>query len=82
MSHRETVLETIRQVCADKGHTPAGLTDDQPLGAGGLGLDSLDMATIVAELDMKLHIDPFANGNPTFQTVGDLVRLFDGGPGD
>lgn len=82
MSHRETILEIIRQVCVDKGGAAPNLVDDQPLGSGGLDLDSLDMATIVADLDMKLHVDPFANGTPTLRTVGDLVRLFDAGPRD
>ena len=79
MAPRETVLSTIIQVCADKGKAPASLSDDDILGDEGLGLDSLDMATIISELDAKLHIDPFANGAPGFRTVGELVRLFEGG---
>jgi acyl carrier protein len=80
MAPREIVLHTITQVCVDKGARPGPITDDQLLGEAGLGLDSLDMATIVSELDAKLGIDPFANGTPNFRTVGDLVRLFEGGP--
>lgn len=49
------------------------------LGEGGLGLDSLDMATIVAELELSLHQDPFAQGTPAFRTLGELVALYDSG---
>jgi acyl carrier protein len=79
MAPRDTVLKTILQVCADKGRAPAQLNDDDLLGEGGLGLDSLDMATIVSELDARLDIDPFANGTPSLRTVGEFVRLFEGG---
>ena len=79
MAPRETVLRTIIQVCTDKGKAPTNLTDDDLLGEKGLGLDSLDMATIISELDAKLHIDPFASGTPSFRTVGEFVRLFEGG---
>ena len=82
MAARETVISTILQACADKGTRPASVSDDDLLGDEGLGLDSLDMATIVAELDAKLHIDPFANGAPSFRTVGEFVRLFEGGNPD
>jgi acyl carrier protein len=82
MTPRETVLATILQVCTDKGQSPGSVSDADLLGEQGLGLDSLDMATIISELDTKLRIDPFANGTPVFRTVGEFVRLFEAGTRD
>ncbi len=41
-----------------------------------LGLDSLDMATVVAELEQQLGLDPFANDTPEFQTVDQFAKLY------
>ena len=76
MSRRETVLEAVDRVRADRGlpaRAPAGET---LLGEGGLGLDSLDMATVVAELEVALQVDPFAHATPRLVTVADLLRLY------
>jgi len=80
MSAKEVIFQTIAQAFKDKGWPPRAIQDSDLLGAQGLGLDSLDMATIVAELDAKLHIDPFAHGTPQFHTVGDFIRLFESEP--
>lgn len=79
MTIREIVLAAVERVCADKGRPASTLSERDVLGAGGLGLDSLDMATIVAELELSLHQDPFAEGTPVFRTLGDLVALYDSG---
>jgi acyl carrier protein len=76
MSPEKTVLQAIARVCSDKGRPGLPLSPTDALGEEGLGLDSLDMATIVAELDLALHTDPFANGTPRLRTVGDLVALY------
>jgi len=43
-----------------------------------LGLDSLDLATLVAELEAKLDVDPFVNlvALTSVRTVGDLVQAY------
>lgn len=76
MTAKEIALKAIGRVCADKGHPDLRLSANDALGEEGLGLDSLDMATIVAELDLALNKDPFANGTPRFRTVGDLIALY------
>jgi acyl carrier protein len=53
------------------------IRDADALGEDGLGLDSIGMATIVAQLDAELDYDPFAHGNPSFQTVGEFVKLYE-----
>lgn len=79
MTVRETVLAAVARVCADKGLPASPLSERDVLNEGGLGLDSLDMATIVAELELSLHQDPFAERTPVFRTVGDLIALYAGG---
>jgi acyl carrier protein len=77
---RDVIVSVITQVCADKGRPVAGdtISDTDPLGEDGLGLDSLDMALVVAELDARLHYDPFAHDTPEFETVGQFVKLYEG----
>ena len=41
-----------------------------------LGLDSLDLAMVVAQLDDTLGIDPFAAGEARFDTVGQFAALY------
>lgn len=77
LTTREIVLRVIAEVRADSGLPPAPIRDGDALGEEGLGLDSVDMATIVAELEAELDYDPFAHGSPSFQTVAEFVELYD-----
>lgn len=43
---------------------------------GELPIDSLDLATIVIELQQLTGKDPFANGFINFQTVSELAELY------
>ena len=81
MTVKEAVLAAVARVCADKGSATPALSDRDVLGEGGLGLDSLDMAAIVAELERALDEDPFESGTPAFRTLGDLVALYSGARG-
>jgi acyl carrier protein len=78
---RTLVIDAIARIQRERGLAAASLSDDDVLGEGGLGLDSLDMATIVAQLDTALHKDPFAAGVPRFRTVGEFVRLYESDSG-
>lgn len=77
MSNRATVLEVIRQLLEDKG-LPTTIGDDTvAIGEDGLGLDSLDIATIVAELEESLDIDPFARDEVRIGSIGDFIALYE-----
>ncbi|MEZ5143122.1 MAG: hypothetical protein R2726_11480 [Acidimicrobiales bacterium] len=77
MSTRSAVLAAITQVLTDKG-LPAELDDDGvELGEEGLGMDSLDIATVVALLDEDLEIDPFADGEVEIGSLGQFVALYE-----
>ena len=80
MSARVAVRNAIVRALADRGSPPREVSDEQFLGEDGLGLDSLDMATIVAELDAVLQKDPFGERTPQFRTVGDFVKLYENEP--
>ena len=80
MGSKERVLRAIAQILADKGVTRVAIAEDDPIGEGGLGLDSLDMATIVAQLWAELRVDPFARAVPRFHTVGEFANLYEGEP--
>gem|GEM_PF-6164732 len=80
MSNRSAVLAVIQRVLDDKGLQPDLGDDAAALGESGLGLDSLDIATIAAELDADLDIDPFAHGDVRMGTLGEFVALYEAEP--
>ena len=80
MNPREIILSTLRQVLDNKGDAKKTISGRSVMGPGGLGLDSLDMATLVSMLDAKLKKDPFANGAASFKTVEDFIRLYEENP--
>jgi acyl carrier protein len=67
----------IRAVLAERGGAIGHLTGDEKLNAT-LGLSSLDLAFLVAELEAELGIDPFAKlvSITSVQSVADLVRAY------
>lgn len=76
MSNRGAVLAVIQRVLEDKGLQHALVDDSAALDESGLGLDSLDIATIAAELD----IDPFAHGDVRMGTLGEFIALYEPEP--
>jgi acyl carrier protein len=46
------------------------------LGGRDLTIDSLDLATLVVELEQITERDPFRTGFKDFRTVGELLRLY------
>lgn len=77
MQVREIMLEEMRRVAAE--HKRVLNADDDGTELLGLGLDSLCFAILVARLEDRLGIDPFATSDdgelPV--TLGDLVRLYE-----
>ena len=43
---------------------------------GGVGMDSLDLAVLVRELEESTGFDPFADGFVEFRTAGELAKLY------
>lgn len=74
---RQTVARLITETLALAGRQPVHIDDGQSLFAGGIGLDSLDFATLVVRLERETGYDPFRAGHAQLpRTVGELVRLY------
>lgn len=77
MGSRRAVLAAIRQVLEDKGLAAALDEDDVALGEDGVGMDSLDIATVVALLEEELDIDPFEHDDVKIGSLGDFIALYE-----
>ena len=74
----ETIVHgRIRAVLAERGCEVARLSGGEKLSAT-LGLSSLDLAFLVAELEAELGVDPFAKlvSITSVRSVGDLVQAY------
>jgi acyl carrier protein len=69
---RKSVSERIKE----KGLPVPELTAETRMLGGELPLDSLDLATILIEMQAELGHDPFADGFVEFRTIGELVALY------
>jgi acyl carrier protein len=72
-----TVHDVIRAILVDRGTHAGCLSGTEKLSAT-LGLSSLDLACLVAELQTTLGVDPFAKlvSITSIRSVGDLVRAY------
>ena len=71
------VHERIRVLLAERGGEAGRLSGNEKLSAT-LGLSSLDLALLVAELEAQLGVDPFAKlvSITSVRSVDDLVRAY------
>ncbi|MDC7676552.1 acyl carrier protein [Asticcacaulis sp. ZE23SCel15] len=70
------IVEIISQTLDDKGLDVPEITPETEVLGDELGIDSLDLATLVSELEKKIGFDPFAKGFIEFKTVGELTKLY------
>lgn len=77
---QQTVLSNIEKIVArilnEKGRTPVKLRAESELLGGEVGIDSLDLAMLVRELEDICGFDPFASGFIEFRTAGQLAQLY------
>jgi acyl carrier protein len=73
----KAVYDKIRSILDERGEKNRALCGTDSLNAT-LGLTSLDLAFIVAELEVELGADPFARLVPitSVRSVDDLVRAY------
>lgn len=69
---RRSVAERIKE----KGLPVPELTAETRVLGGELPIDSLDLATVLIELQAELGHDPFADGFVEFRTIGELATLY------
>jgi acyl carrier protein len=76
----QQVLEQINKLLADimdaKGLPAARVSANTELLGGEIDIDSLDLATLVRELEEAVGFDPFADGFVEFRTAGELAKLY------
>jgi acyl carrier protein len=75
----EKVTEIVRSILAQKKDAREidDLSENMNL-IGDIGLNSLDMAQLVASLEIEFGVDPFSDGVTVadLQTVGNVVRVY------
>lgn len=79
MQYREVFaqLETIiRDLAKSKGASAPKLTESTLLLGDTLPIDSLDLASIVVQMEEATGYDPFSEGFIEFRTASDLARLY------
>lgn len=70
------IVELIAAKLREKGIEAPPIDAGTRLLGGDLGIDSLDLATIVVELEERTGKDPFRDGFVTFETAGELAALY------
>lgn len=72
----EQISMIVQRILADKGLDAPAITAGTALLDGSVGIDSLDLAVLVRELEDVAGHDPFADGFIEFQTAGELAKLY------
>jgi acyl carrier protein len=76
----DTVLTLIREFtvrrCEERSLPIPDVGEETVLLGDTVGLDSLDVATLIFELQQATDYDPFADGFIEFMNAGELARLF------
>jgi len=74
----KALQEAIAEIQQQQQYEPVSIVESSELVAE-IGLQSLDIAQLVAMLEVKLEKDPFANGATleSVTTAGQLSRLYE-----
>jgi acyl carrier protein len=66
----------LGDILTSKGLSPPKIGVGTQLLGGEIGIDSLDLAVLVSELEGAIGHDPFRNGFIEFRTAGELAKLY------
>jgi acyl carrier protein len=70
------ITKSVSERIKEKGLPVPELKAETRMLGGELPLDSLDVATILIEMQDQLGEDPFASGFVEFRTIGELASLY------
>jgi acyl carrier protein len=75
---RDTIHRVLTEIAQQNGVEHPDLAGERSL-VQDLGFASMDVAQLVATLEMELEVDPFAEGAAITEarTVGDFLRLYE-----
>ena len=79
MTQQEIILHIERiigDIAVSKGLAAPKIDENTILLGGGLPIDSLDLASVVVELESITAYDPFKAGLVNFRSTRDLARLY------
>ncbi|ABF40374.1 hypothetical protein Acid345_1372 [Candidatus Koribacter versatilis Ellin345] len=73
----DELSETIRAIIRERGDVPSELAPTTPILE--CGLDSLDIASLVARLEERYGVDPFSDDslNEVPQNLGQMAALYE-----
>jgi acyl carrier protein len=78
MIERSTIRATLVELLeADTGNAYADLKEDDNL-REGLGLDSVDVVSVISQVERRFHIRLSHEELVTLCTVGDMLNLLEG----
>ena len=72
----QKIQASVREVLIAKGLEPHTVGLCSPLLGDRSGLDSLDLAGILIDLEYFTGVDPFREGFREFLTAGELAQLY------
>jgi len=76
----QLVLQHIEEIVGDiaeaKGLARPTVGESMQVLGGDLPIDSIDLASVVLELETRTGYDPFKAGFINFRQVGELARLY------
>lgn len=79
---RDVIVDALKAIQEQQGYRNIEPKDAHKV-VGELGFSSLDVAQLIAILEMDLGVDPFSSGVSLMQveTVGDLVKVYEAARG-
>jgi len=72
----QLITKGVAARLTEKGEKVPELGSGTRMLGGELPLDSLDVATILIEMQEQVGVDPFADGFIEFRTIGELVDIY------
>jgi acyl carrier protein len=70
------IEKLVGDIVSAKGAKVPKIEAATELLGGGVGMDSLDLAVLVRELEEATGHDPFSDGFIEFRTAGELAKLY------
>jgi hypothetical protein len=73
---RELVLTELKKIRSDKGLPEVDFHLNEIILGENIGIDSLDLASLIITLEHITGLQPFQKGFVMFETIDELITLF------